>query len=308
MVKNLTDLIFGGYLPRDQTNDLREKQVSLAKLILGDMDPVDQNALREVQEYDTTRATQILLGVYSSSKEPEKSRIDNYFEVRDRLIEGNLGIVGIIFSKHGFDALNETQVLGGIQGLIVSIEKFNPAESALSTYAENGIKWKATRVIPNIGGTHLHVPPDTRSVGYRLHNIFGYTGFSDYTNIDLERISKQEEIPLETIKEFIRLRSIQMLHLDEQVNQNPCETWHEYSEIGVKDPESEIVGGIHTEEILQIGFQALTKRERDIITKRYGLNGGEKQSLEEISKVYGVTKQAISQIEFKALEKMCCVA
>ena len=48
----------------------------------------------------------------------------------------------------------------------------------------------------------------------------------------------------------------------------------------------------------------LKDREQKVITMRFGLNNGEKQTLEEIGKIYGVTKECIRQTEARVLNKL----
>lgn len=48
----------------------------------------------------------------------------------------------------------------------------------------------------------------------------------------------------------------------------------------------------------------LKEREQKVITMRFGLNGAQKQTLEEIGKIYGVTKECIRQTEARALNKL----
>ena len=51
-------------------------------------------------------------------------------------------------------------------------------------------------------------------------------------------------------------------------------------------------------------LNGLKDREQKVITMRFGLNGLEKQTLEEIGKIYGVTKECIRQTESRALNKL----
>ena len=48
----------------------------------------------------------------------------------------------------------------------------------------------------------------------------------------------------------------------------------------------------------------LKEREQKVITMRFGIGGNEKQTLEEIGKIYGVTKECIRQTEARALNKL----
>ncbi len=56
--------------------------------------------------------------------------------------------------------------------------------------------------------------------------------------------------------------------------------------------------------ILYEALKSLGDRERVIIEKRYGLNGYEKFTLEQVGKIIGVTKERVRQIQFKAIEKI----
>lgn len=56
---------------------------------------------------------------------------------------------------------------------------------------------------------------------------------------------------------------------------------------------------------VELAFEALTEKERDIIEFRSGISGGEAKTLEEIGNIFGVTRERIRQIESKALAKLC---
>ena len=51
-------------------------------------------------------------------------------------------------------------------------------------------------------------------------------------------------------------------------------------------------------------LNGLKEREQRVITLRFGLDGAQKQTLEEIGKIYGVTKECIRQTESRALNKL----
>jgi RNA polymerase primary sigma factor len=51
-------------------------------------------------------------------------------------------------------------------------------------------------------------------------------------------------------------------------------------------------------------FTVLDTRERKIILKRFGLDGGKPKTLEEVGKVFGVTRERIRQLQNLALAKM----
>jgi RNA polymerase primary sigma factor len=57
-------------------------------------------------------------------------------------------------------------------------------------------------------------------------------------------------------------------------------------------------------EIVESVLSTLTKREADVLRRRFGIETGEPQTLEEIGQSYGVTRERIRQIETKAMRKM----
>ena len=66
----------------------------------------------------------------------------------------------------------------------------------------------------------------------------------------------------------------------------------------------EIVIGQALRESLEEVLQTLPKREREILTLRYGLADGKPRTLEEIGQAYNVTRERIRQIESKALKRL----
>ena len=61
--------------------------------------------------------------------------------------------------------------------------------------------------------------------------------------------------------------------------------------------------GLIDKEVVEL-LNGLKDREQKVITLRFGLNGEEKQTLEEIGRIYGVTKECIRQTEARALNKL----
>jgi RNA polymerase primary sigma factor len=70
-----------------------------------------------------------------------------------------------------------------------------------------------------------------------------------------------------------------------------------------KSPENIVIEENLSNEVNKL-LNILSERERSIIKLRYGLEGGEKETLESIGAKYGVTRERIRQIEAKALSKL----
>ena len=68
-------------------------------------------------------------------------------------------------------------------------------------------------------------------------------------------------------------------------------------------PEEQVVGNLQSETLKSI-ISKLTERERDVIYLRFGFEGNDTKTLEEIGEIYGVTRERIRQIEAKAIRKL----
>jgi len=67
---------------------------------------------------------------------------------------------------------------------------------------------------------------------------------------------------------------------------------------------SDVANNLIRREQLDNVLAKLTDRERDVVRMRYGLDDGSPRTLEEVGKVFGVTRERIRQIEAKALRKL----
>ncbi len=75
----------------------------------------------------------------------------------------------------------------------------------------------------------------------------------------------------------------------------------------IEDKKSSVVGKIEQESLKKevvLLLNNLKDREQKVITLRFGLKGEERQTLEEIGRIYGVTKECIRQTEARALKKL----
>lgn len=61
---------------------------------------------------------------------------------------------------------------------------------------------------------------------------------------------------------------------------------------------------VYIKETVQKSLSILKDREKDVIIRRYGLNGEAPMTLEDIGKIYGITRERVRQIESKAMRKL----
>lgn len=249
----------------------------------------------------------------------------NRFQLHDddgallELIELNRGLVGKEvrkWSNYVSHKLDEDDLIQeGILGLIKGIQRFNSEMGfQMSTYVSHYIKSFIVRAIFNTGHT-VRLPVHLFESLIKLQKV---EKDALLLNKGEEYIIQKLEISKEKYLSFKKIEStyMKMSSLNTIVSDNGDST--ELFEL--LDPaKSEIVGGMSAELIqspldeyiekeeqlfLQKTIDTLTEKEADIIRHRLGFYDNRLYTLEEIGKVYGVTRERIRQIETKAILKL----
>jgi len=126
----------------------------------------------------------------------------------------------------------------------------------------------------------------------------------DKTYLDNQKILI-EEFKKKTGKsiKFMELVSTALKELGADISKEAIEKeQHEQNEILLLDALSDVTG-VNVDEI-EYELLTLTEREEKVIRLRFGLEDGKKYTLEDISKMFGISKETVRQIEAKAIRKM----
>jgi RNA polymerase sigma factor (sigma-70 family) len=218
-----------------------------------------------------------------------------YLEYQNLSIEQNFRFILKCAAKYSisvptakFDDLVQECVLGWQR----SIKNYDPAKSKLTTHAAYWIYQAVQRFIFN--DSLIHVP----------EYLFEQLG-----RLDRQGIEVPEDVS-ERMKETFRLArrssaKSSYVSLDSLLHDDGGTTFEDML-IDEKAPDPvNVVYHSEMSAILQSAMTVLRPRERDIITRRFGLSGkGGGESLDEIGERWGLTRERIRQIEVRALERL----
>jgi RNA polymerase primary sigma factor len=227
-----------------------------------------------------------------------------YENVKRQLSSGNLRLVVSIAKKYRNRGLSFLDLIQeGNTGLMRAVDKYEYRRGfKFSTYATWWIRQAITRAISDQART-IRIPVHMIDVLSKLRNIQKQLTQELRREPTMLEISEVAQLAVEEVQRVLDIgRS--PISLDRPVGEGEDNAFGEFLEDPASDnPVRNASNGVLRDRIDSL-LKTLTYREREIIRLRYGLTDGYSYTLEEVGRIFKVTRERVRQIEAKAVAKL----
>ncbi len=268
------------------------------EILDGSNDSVLSNYLREIADYRSLTP--------SEEKELAKRAKNGDEEAKKKLINANLKLVITIAKKaiHMSNLPMTDLIQEGNLGLMIAAEKFNyKLGYKFATYASWWIKQSMFKAISEQSHC-MKIPVYIQETLSRFSKLKHQMERENNCYVKNEDVAKRMNISSDKIDLFLNAYSKTISIESSMENNNGKEM--NIADI-LEDKKASATDNAEYEDlktdILNV-ISTLKEREQEVVKMRYGLEGDEKKTLEEIGNIYGVTKECIRQTELRALKKM----
>jgi len=236
--------------------------------------------------------------------EAMNSRFKEYEQAKRELSGGNLRLVVSIAKKYRNRGLSFLDLIQeGNTGLMRAVDKYEYRRGyKFSTYATWWIRQAITRAIADQART-IRIPVHMIETMSKLRNVSKKLLQEKGREPTIEETAKAANISIEETRRVMKI-SRHPISLDRPVGESEDSYFGDF----IEDEAAESPINAATQEMLKEKIDSvlktLTYREREIIKLRYGLGDGYTYTLEEVGRIFKVTRERVRQIEAKAVRKL----
>jgi RNA polymerase primary sigma factor len=233
-----------------------------------------------------------------------RERFNEYEQTKRKLSSGNLRLVVSIGKKYRNRGLSFLDVIQeGNTGLMKAVEKYEYRRGyKFSTYATWWVRQAITRAIADQART-IRIPVHMIEAMTKIRQISRKLLQEKGREPSLEEVATESGISVEDAQRVLKI-SKYPISLDRPVGEGEDSDFGSFLEDS--SIESPVASATHRmlRDRIEATLQSLSFREREIIKLRYGLGVGYTYTLEEVGKIFKVTRERVRQIEAKSLRKL----